>query len=160
MTKETAIFAAGCFWHPEEVFDKTPGVLKTEVGYIGGKTKNPTYKNVCSGKTGHVEATKVIFSPSKISYEKLLNVFWNLHDPTTKDRQGLDMGTQYNSIIFYTSEAQKKVAEKSKRERQKLMDKKILTKIKKAPEFWKAEEYHQKYEEKRKKGFFSRILGI
>ncbi|MBS3071182.1 peptide-methionine (S)-S-oxide reductase MsrA [Candidatus Pacearchaeota archaeon] len=145
---ETAIFAAGCFWKPEDIFSKTPGVLKTQVGYIGGKMKNPTYQNVCSLNTGYVEATHVIFDPKKISYKKLLDIFWNIHNPTTKDRQGLDIGSQYNSMIFYHNEKQKKLAEKSKKERQKNMERKIVTQIKKAPKFWKAEEYHQKYVQK------------
>src|SRR3990170_8499102 len=115
---EKAIFAAGCFWHPEEIFDKTPGVFSTRVGYTGGKMKNPTYANVCSGATGYVEAVEVVFNPGKISYEKLLEVFWNIHDPTTKDRQGSDVGSQYNSAIFYMNEKQKSAALKSKEERQ------------------------------------------
>lgn len=161
MKTEKATFAAGCFWHPEEVFSKTPGVVSTTVGYIGGKKKNPTYANVCSGTTGHVEATQVEFNPKEISYEDLLNIFWSLHDPTTKDRQGLDVGSQYNSAIFYHNAKQKAIAEKSKKERQKSMKEKIVTMIKKAPKFWKAEEYHQKYEEKlRKKPLMRRLFGI
>ena len=146
---EKAVFAAGCFWHPEEVFAKTPGVINTRVGYIGGETKNPGYANVCSGKTGHVEATEITFNQKKIPYEKLLEVFWKMHNPTTKDRQGFDIGNQYNSVIFYMNEKQKSVAEKSKREKQKKTSRKIITEIRKAPKFWQAEEYHQKYIEKR-----------
>lgn len=150
---EKATFAAGCFWHIEEVFEKSRGVVSTLAGYTGGKMKNPTYANVCSGATGHMEAVEVIFNPAKISYEKLLDVFWNIHDPTTKNRQGLDVGSQYNSAIFYHNEEQKKAAVKSKAERQKQMQRKIVTEIKKATKFWPAEEYHQKYYEKRKRGF-------
>ena len=151
---EKAIFAAGCFWHPEEIFDKTSGVISTRVGYTGGKMKNPTYANVCSGATGHVEAVEVAFNPEKISYKELLEVFWNIHDPTTKNRQGPDVGSQYNSAIFYMNEKQRKSALKSKSERQKRTDRKIVTMIKKAPKFWAAEEYHQKYMEKQGHGFF------
>jgi len=151
---EKATFAAGCFWHIEEVFEKIQGIISTRVGYTGGKMKNPTYANVCSGATGHFEAVEVTFNPEKISYEKILDVFWNIHDPTTKDRQGLDVGSQYNSAIFYHNEAQKKAAVKSKAERKKKIGRKIVTKIKKTPEFWPAEEYHQKYMEKHRRGFF------
>ncbi|MEK6840789.1 MAG: peptide-methionine (S)-S-oxide reductase MsrA [Nanoarchaeota archaeon] len=145
---ETATFATGCFWHPEETFSKTPGVIYTRVGYIGGKLKNPTYHQVCSLDTGHVEATEVIFNPEKISYEKLLDVFWNIHNPTTKDKQGSDVGSQYNSAIFFHNDSQKKIALKSRAERQKKIERKIVTMIRKAPKFWPAEEYHQKYYQK------------
>jgi len=145
MRTEIAIFGAGCFWKPEEVFSKTPGVLRTQVGYIGGKIPNPNYPLVCSGVSGHVEATKIIYDPRKISYEKLLEIFWKIHDPKTKDRQGVDFGKQYNSVIFYTNAAQKKIARKSKIEKQKEIGKKIVTKIVKSNGFWPAEEYHQKY---------------
>ena len=153
MKSEIATFAAGCFWHIEEVFDETSGVVSTKVGYIGGKMKNPTYANVCSGETGHIEAVEVTFNPDKISYEELLKVFWDIHDPTTKNRQGVDVGSQYNSAIFYHNEKQKKTAMESKKERQETMEKEIVTKIKKAPKFWEAETYHQKYMEKNKRGF-------
>ena len=157
MKTEKAIFAAGCFWHPEETFDKTKGVISTRVGYIGGKVKNPTYKQVCSLDTGHVEATEVVFNPKEISYEELLKIFWKIHNPTTKNRQGLDVGSQNNSVIFYINEKQKTAAEKSKKEQQKSTSRKIVTQIKKAPKFWPAEEYHQKYLEKRK-GFFKKLV--
>ena len=152
--EEKAIFAAGCFWHPEEVFSKKPGVISTRVGYIGGKVKNPTYQQVCSLNTGHVEAIEVTFDSKKINYEKLLDIFWDIHDPTTKDRQGIDVGNQYNSVIFYLNEEQKKAAKKSKARRQLVTGRKIVTQIKKAPKFWQAEEYHQKYMEKNRRGFF------
>lgn len=160
MKTEVAIFAAGCFWQIQESFDKTKGVIKTRVGYIGGKVKNPNYQNVCSGKTGHVEATEITYNPKIVSYEKLLEIFWNIHNPTTKDRQGLDIGTQYNSVIFYHNLKQKKLAENSKKELQKKTDRKIVTQIKPAKDFWKAEEYHQKYIQKqKKKPLLERLFG-
>ena len=156
-----ATFGAGCFWNIEDVFEKTKGIVKTKVGYSGGKLKNPSYEKVCTGKTGHVEAVEVIFDKDKISYENLLNIFWKIHNPTTKNRQGLDIGTQYNSVIFYHDAKQKALAESSKKEIQKKSDKKIVTKIKKAINFWHAEEYHQKYiEKKKKKSLFKRFLGV
>ena len=158
---EKAAFGAGCFWNIEETFVKIKGVVKTRVGYAGGKVKNPTYENVCSGKTGHVEAVEIIYDSSKISYKKLLDIFWKIHNPTTKNRQGLDIGTQYNSVIFYHNPKQKALAENSKKEIQKKSGKKIVTKIKKASNFWYAEEYHQKYIEKqKKKSLLKRFLGV
>ncbi len=145
-----ATLALGCFWYPEDVFRKTNGVVKTRVGYIGGKAKNPVYRNVCSGKTGHVEAVEITFNPNIISYNKILNIFWKLHDPTTKDRQGPDMGNQYNSAIFYHNQQQKEIAQKSKTELQKTIPKEIITKIRKALKFWEAEVYHQQYYNKQK----------
>lgn len=149
MTKEKAIFAAGCFWHPEKTFSEMEGVTKTQVGYIGGRVKNPSYGQVCGGNTGHVEAVEVTFNPKKISYNDLLEKFWEIHNPTTKNRQGWDIGKQYNSIIFYVNAIQKKIAQASKKKQQEKTDKKIVTEIKKAPKFWPAEEYHQKYLDKR-----------
>ncbi|MEK6819787.1 MAG: peptide-methionine (S)-S-oxide reductase MsrA [Nanoarchaeota archaeon] len=153
MKTKTAIFAAGCFWHPEQVFSKVQGVISTEVGYIGGKMENPNYAKVCSGISGHVEATKIIFNPKKISYKDLLEIFWEVHNPTQKDRQGVDIGKQYNSVIFYIDLEQKEIAEKSKEEKQVEFGGKIATEIKKATKFYPAEEYHQKYFEKQKRGF-------
>ncbi len=150
MSQEKAIFAAGCFWHIEDSFSKIPGVIKIGVGYIGGKAKNPTYKNVCSGTTGHVEATEIIFDPKKISYGKLLDIFWKIHNPTTLNQQGFDFGKQYNSVIFYNNLKQKNLAKQSKKEKQKDFGNKIVTKIVKSKKFWPAEEYHQKYYEKKK----------
>lgn len=144
-----ATFAAGCFWHIEDVYMKTKGIAKTRVGYTGGKAKRPVYRNVCSGKTGHVEAVEIEYNPKIISYNELLNIFWKLHDPTTKDRQGPDMGSQYNSAIFYHNKEQKDIAIKSKAELQKNTKNKILTTIKKAPKFWEAEVYHQQYYQKK-----------
>ena len=140
-----ATFAAGCFWGVEEAFAKISGVISTQVGYIGGKTKHPTYKQVCTGNTGQAEAVEVTFEPTTITYQQLLDTFWNCHDPTTINRQGPDVGTQYRSAIFYHSEAQKKAAEKFKQQWQKKFTRPIVTEIVKASEFYRAEEYHQQY---------------
>jgi peptide-methionine (S)-S-oxide reductase len=145
MKTEKAAFGAGCFWHVEESFRKIKGVIKTEVGFMGGKTKNPSYEQVCSDNTGHAEVVYIEFNPEEISYFLLLNEFWKLHDPTQLNRQGPDVGTQYRSVIFFYNEAQKKSAISSKAEEQKKHDKKVATEIKKAGKFYKAEEYHQKY---------------
>ena len=147
---EKATFGAGCFWGVEVEFKKVKGVVDTIVGYMGGKTKNPTYEQVCTDKTGHVEVVQVTFDPKKISYEKLLNVFWKCHDPTQVNRQGPDIGTQYRSVIFYHSEKQKKAAEKSKVALEKKLQQDIATAIEPAKTFYKAEEYHQRYLEKHK----------
>ncbi len=149
MKTETATFGAGCFWHVEEAFREINGVKKTEVGYMGGEMKNPTYEDVCTDETGHAEVVQVEFDPALVQYDKLLEVFWNIHDPTQKNRQRLDEGTQYRSAIFYHSEAQKKAAEKSLKEEQKKHKEKIATEIVKAGTFYRAEEYHQKYLMKR-----------
>jgi len=150
---ETATFAAGCFWGVEHKFRQVPGVLSTVVGYTGGDVKNPTYKQVCSDKTGHAEAAKITFDPSQVSYEKLLEIFFDLHDPTQVNRQGWDVGSQYRSVIFYHSAEQKEAAEKivKKLEGSGRFKKPISTQIVPAPEFYKAEEYHQQYYDKRKK---------
>jgi peptide-methionine (S)-S-oxide reductase len=142
-----AIFAAGCFWGVEELFRTLPGVVKTTVGYTGGKTENPSYEQVCSHKTGHAEAVEVEYDPAKITYEELLDVFWKGHDPTTLNRQGPDVGDQYRSAIFYLDQTQKEVAEKSKNDLEKKGKYKdsIVTEITKAGPFYRAEEYHQKY---------------
>ena len=129
----------------EEAFREIKGVVKTEVGYMGGTMKNPTYEDVCSHKTGHAEVVRLEFDPEVVPYEKLLDVFWSIHDPTQKNRQGPDVGTQYRSAIFYHNEEQKKAAEKSLKEEQKKYDKQIATEIVKATIFYPAEEYHQKY---------------
>jgi len=151
MKKETAIFAGGCFWGIEDAFRKIKGVVDVESGYTGGHVENPTYENVCSGTTGHAEAVRVVFDPDSISYEDLLQEFWKMHNPTQKNAQGVDIGEQYRSTIFYTSESQKEQAEKSK---QDLIDsgkfeKPIATKIERASKFYRAEEYHQRYFEKK-----------
>lgn len=149
---EIAIFSAGCFWGVEQVFSSAKGVLKTEVGYTGGSTPNPTYSQVCTGLTGHAEACRIEFDPAKTSFGCLLKLFWSCHDPTQKNRQGLDFGTQYRSAIFCTSEEQRKQAEHSLLEQQKSRkdSRVIVTEIQPAGQFWRAEEYHQGYF--RKKG--------
>src|SRR3990167_2743894 len=113
-----ATFAAGCFWHVEEVFSKVKGILGTKVGYTGGKEKNPSYETVCSDETGHAEAIEITYNPQVISYEKLLEIFWSIHDPTQINRQGPDVGSQYRSVVFYHNESQKKAALESKKEAQ------------------------------------------
>jgi peptide-methionine (S)-S-oxide reductase len=148
---ELATFGAGCFWGVEETFRTLKGVIKTEVGYSGGHTKNPTYKDICTDKTGHAEVLQVTFDPAQVSYEKLLDIFWSCHNPTTLNRQGPDMGTQYRSVIYYHSPEQKRMAEASK----EVLDKsgkyksKIVTQIEPAKEFYSAEDYHQQYLHKR-----------
>ena len=151
MVKENAIFGMGCFWHSEAAFSKVEGVLKTEVGYMGGDEiyDNVSYEMVCSGKTGHAEVIKVEFDPSRISYSGLLDIFWENHDPTTLDRQGVDVGKQYRSVIFYFSKRQRKIAKESlNRWQKKFKKKKIVTEVVEAGKFYRAEEYHQKYHEK------------
>ena len=144
---EQAIFGAGCFWCVEAVFQRVPGVLKVESGYSGGSIKNPTYREICSGLTGHAEVCKISFDPSKVSFETLLSVFWQTHDPTTLNRQGADVGTQYRSAIFYTSEAQKIAAEKLKQELDKsgAFANPIVTEITALSNYYPAEDYHQNY---------------
>ena len=153
---EEAIFGAGCFWGVETKFGKVEGVIETEVGYTGGATKNPTYKDVCTNKTGHAEVVKVTFDPSIVSYEELLVIFWDIHNPTTLNRQGWDIGTQYRSAVFYNNEEQRLSAYKLKEKLDKSgkYKKPIVTEIIPAAEYYKAEEYHQKYDEKNKKSAF------
>jgi peptide-methionine (S)-S-oxide reductase len=148
---ETAMFGAGCFWGVEAAFRQLPGVKSTQVGYAGGQTQNPTYKEVCTDETGHAEVVLVEYDPAVSSYADLLNVFWNCHNPTTLNRQGPDVGAQYRSAIYYADDNQKQLAEESK---QKLdasgkYRNPVVTEITKAPEFFRAEEYHQQYLEKR-----------
>jgi peptide-methionine (S)-S-oxide reductase len=150
MKKEKAIFAAGCFWHVEEEFSKVRGVIGTRVGYTGGTTENPTYEQVSSGKTGHAEAIEIVFDSEKVTYEKLLDIFWKIHNPTSLNRQGADIGTNYRSAIFYINEKQKEMALESKKQHQKDFSKPIVTEIKKLSVFYPAEEYHQKYIQKHK----------
>jgi peptide methionine sulfoxide reductase msrA/msrB len=145
-----ATFAAGCFWHVESSFRKVPGVLSTQVGYTGGHLIEPSYKQVCKGRTGHAEAVQLVYDPNQLTYEQLLKVFWNIHDPTTLNRQGPDIGTQYRAAIFYHNPEQLEAATKSKEELQKSgkVRGKIVTQIVPAKEFYRAEEYHQRYFEK------------
>jgi peptide methionine sulfoxide reductase msrA/msrB len=147
---QVATFAAGCFWGVEYKFGKLPGVLTTAVGYSGGKTKDPTYEQVCTDKTGHAETVQITFDPAKISFETLVHKFFELHDPTQVNRQGPDSGTQYRSVIFYADEEQKETAERVRAELEKdhLFDRPIATHIVPAQPFYKAEEYHQKYYQK------------
>jgi peptide-methionine (S)-S-oxide reductase len=142
---ERATLGGGCFWCVEAVYERLPGVKSVTSGYAGGHTPNPSYKDVCAGDTGHAEVTQIEFDPSQISFEKLLDVFWEAHDPTTLNRQGADVGTQYRSVIFYETEAQKIAAEKSKAAATKNFSKPIVTEILPLTTFYKAEGYHQDY---------------
>ena len=144
---EQATFGAGCFWCVEAVFQRLNGVKKVVSGYAGGHVKNPTYKEVCSGRTGHAEVAQLTFDPGLITYEELLEVFWKTHDPTTLNRQGGDVGTQYRSVIFYHNEAQKKLAMhyKSMLDASNVFDDPVVTEISALPEFYEAEDYHQNY---------------
>ncbi len=147
---EKATFGAGCFWGVEAAFRKVPGVLSVSVGYSGGSSKDPTYKEVCSGNTGHAEVVEMAFDSSKVSYEDLLDVFWKIHDPTTLNRQGPDVGTQYRSAIFFHTPEQEAsaVASKEKLQGSGRYKKPSVTEITPASEFYRAEEYHQYYYEK------------
>lgn len=149
MTTELATFAAGCFWQVEASFRQIPGVRATTVGYTGGHTEAPTYEEVCRHGTGHAEAVMVEFEPDQVSYEELLDAFWGSHDPTQLNRQGPDVGDQYRSAIFFHSPEQEQAATASKEAAQARFDRPIVTEITPAPRFWPAEEYHQRYLEKR-----------
>ena len=148
---EKATFAAGCFWGVEAAFRKVSGVVSTACGYIGGRTRNPTYEEVCTDETGHAEAVELVYDPAKVSYEALLAVFWDIHDPTTVDRQGDDEGSQYRSAVFFHAPAQRAAAEASKAalEASGRYPDKIVTQVLPVPEFFRAEEYHQNYFEKK-----------
>ena len=146
---EIAILALGCFWGPEVKFSKLDGVLKTEVGYCGGNSSETNYKEVCTGSTNHAEVVKLEFDPELISYEKIIKFFYEIHDPTTLNSQGPDFGTQYRSEIFYSNEQQKQIAEKITNDENKKFLSKIVTKISLVKNYCPAEEYHQKYLEKR-----------
>lgn len=157
---ETAILAGGCFWGMEEILRQIPGVTKTTVGYSGGKSADPTYEEVCTGTTGHAEAIEVVFDSNRLSYEGLLGYFFRMHDPTTLNRQHNDVGTQYRSAIFYTSEEQKKITEsvKAKLEQAKKFNRPITTEIAAASKFYSAEDYHQKYLVKNPGGYTCHVL--
>jgi len=144
---QIATFGAGCFWCTEAVFLNVKGVEKVESGYSGGKIKNPSYREICTGTTGHAEVTQITFDPKKISFEELLEVFWNTHDPTTLNRQGADQGTQYRSVVFYHNDNQKKLADDYKKqlEESRLFKNPIVTEISPIKDFYKAEDYHQNY---------------
>jgi peptide-methionine (S)-S-oxide reductase len=142
---ESAYFGGGCFWCVEAAFEMVPGVKSVTSGYAGGKTANPTYQQVCSGNTGHAEVTRIEFDPGKVSYDRLLDIFWEAHDPTTLNRQGADEGTQYRSVILYASEAQKAAAEKSKKDAAGKFRNSIVTDIVPLTQFYPAENYHQNY---------------
>jgi len=148
---DKATFGAGCFWGVEAAFRQVQGVVSTAVGYMGGRLNNPTYRDVCTDQTGHAEVVQVEYDPAKVSYDDLLRLFWESHDPTTMNRQGPDVGTQYRSVIFSHSEEQASAARASKQslERAGLFKRPIVTEIVPAAEFWRAEEYHQQYLEKR-----------
>ena len=146
-----AIICGGCFWGIEENFRTKPGIISTEVGYTGGKTDSPTYESVCSGKTGHAECVQLIFDKNIISYEKIIDLFFKMHDPTQKDMQFPDIGTQYRSEIFFVNEEQKTIAINVRDKFNKLLDNKVVTNINPLTEFFRAEEYHQKYLEKNRK---------
>jgi peptide-methionine (S)-S-oxide reductase len=150
---EEATFAAGCFWGVEAAFRAVKGAVATEVGYTGGRLQNPTYKQVCTDRTGHAEAVRVTYDPNAVSYQDLLDVFWKIHDPTTMNRQGSDVGTQYRSAIFYHTPQQQALARASMQRLQEAnkFKKTIVTQIVPAPEFYRAEEYHQRYLEKQGK---------
>jgi peptide-methionine (S)-S-oxide reductase len=147
MSMEKATFGAGCFWGVEELFRNIPGVKSATSGYAGGETENPSYEDVCSHATGHAEVVEVEFDPAAVSYETLLDTFWSNHDPTTRDRQGPDVGSQYRSVVFYHSPEQKAAAEKKMAELEKSgrFRRPIVTQIESAPTFYRAEEYHQQY---------------
>jgi peptide-methionine (S)-S-oxide reductase len=154
---ELALFGLGCFWGAERKFWQTPGVVSTSAGYAGGSTPNPTYREVCSGQTGHTEVVRVVFDPRKVSYAELLRVFWEAHDPTQGMRQGNDVGTQYRSAIYTYGDAQSKSAAASREEYQRALEAaglgQITTEIREAPEFYYAEDYHQQYLAKNPGGY-------
>jgi peptide-methionine (S)-S-oxide reductase len=157
---ETATFGGGCFWCAEAVFQRIPGVKSVVSGFAGGTTPNPSYEEVCTGDTGHAEVVQITFDPSVITYDKLLEIFWEAHDPTTLNRQGADAGTQYRSIILYSNDAQKAAAEKSKAEAAKHFSSPIVTQIVPLTKFYPAEEYHQNYYNQHKgQGYCQFVIG-
>lgn len=157
---EVATFGAGCFWKPEAIFREVPGVVDTAVGYEGGHVDNPTYEQVCSGRTGHAEVTRVTYDPDKVTYEELLDRFWAMHDPTQVNRQGPDVGDQYRTVIFTHTPEQVAAAEASKAAQQEHFRDPVATSIEPATGFWMAEEYHQCYlEQRRSGGLLGTLLG-
>ena len=159
-TRQVALLAGGCFWGMEEILRGIPGVLETEVGYTGGSSPNATYEQVKSGRTGHAESVRIVFDPRRISYEELLGYFFRMHDPTTPNRQGNDVGTQYRSAIFYADEEQRRIAEevKARVDASGRWKRPIVTEIVPAGEFWTAEDYHQDYLEKNPGGYTCHFL--
>lgn len=157
---EQAMFGAGCFWCVEAVFQRCQGVLKVESGYSGGKTTHPTYESVCGGETGHAEVVRVVFDPARVSYNDLLSLFWEVHDPTTLNRQGADVGTQYRSVIFHYTEVQRQAAEASKAALQSSgrHASPIVTAIEKAGEFYPAEEQHRNYYDRNRNSPYCRLV--
>ena len=145
---ERATFGAGCFWGVEAAFRELPGIVEVTSGYAGGATPEPSYEDVCSGETGHAEVVDVEFDPGRVSYEDLLERFWAIHDPTTPNRQGPDIGEQYRSVIFFHSSEQEAAAVRSRAEAQRRTARPIVTQIEPAPDFWRAEDYHQRYHER------------
>ncbi len=143
--KESAVFGGGCFWCLEAVFEDVRGVEDVVSGYAGGSVENPTYEQVCRGRTGHAEVVRITYDPEVVTYEDLLEIFWKIHDPTTLNRQGADVGTQYRSVIFYVNESQRELARKSMEKAQKHFLDPIVTEISPLKKFWPAEEYHQDY---------------
>ncbi len=160
MKPETAIIAGGCFWGMEEILRKIPGVIETSVGYTGGKTENPTYQQIGTGRTGHAEAVQIVFDPARLSFEQLLGFFYRMHDPTTLNQQHNDIGTQYRSAIFYTSDEQKQIAERvtAKTDKSGRFNRPIVTEITKASTYYPAENYHQKYLVKNPGGYTCHVL--
>jgi peptide-methionine (S)-S-oxide reductase len=156
---DKAIFGAGCFWQVEAAFRDVPGVLEVTSGYSGGHMPEPSYGDVCSGATGHAEVVEVDYDPDQVSYDTLLDKFWQIHDPTQVNRQGPDVGEQYRSVIFTTTPEQATTAEASKQAHQAEFDGRIATQILPASEFYRAEEYHQRYLERRRGGIFSGLFG-
>jgi peptide-methionine (S)-S-oxide reductase len=158
---EKATFGAGCFWQVEAAYQDLPGVIETAVGYEGGHVDNPTYEQVCSGTTGHAEVTQVTFDPAQVSYEKLVDLFWDVHDPTQMNRQGPDVGEQYRSVVFTHSPEQVEIATRSKARAQQRFSQPIVTTIEPATGFWMAEDYHQCYLQKRSErgGLLGTLLG-
>jgi peptide-methionine (S)-S-oxide reductase len=153
----TITLGAGCFWCTEAVYRLIDGVTSVKVGYMGGRIKNPTYEQVCTGGTGHAEVAEITYDPRKVSLERILEVFWTVHDPTSLNRQGADVGTQYRSVIFYHSGEQKSIAEKSRDEREKKIARRIVTEIVPAAEFYEAENYHQEYYRKNPNAAYCRL---